>query len=102
MGCSTPGRHPLNPSRWNAVGLPVPSVDRICNGTEAGRNAGQQHRTKETKVPVGGGGHLTAGWLPVWLGLTSFAVPKVRGEEKARAPLSPGIAADLPVLRLRG
>ena len=47
------------------------------------------------------GGHLTAGGLPVWLGLTSLAVPKVRAEEKARAPLSPGIAAGLPVLRWR-
>ena len=50
------------------------------------------------------GGHLTAGWFPARLGLTSLAVPKAprwRERPSKARPLTTGIVAGLPVLRLR-
>ena len=99
MGCnSRAGTHPTPPSGRRLPARAQAEGERSLEGTGARLRTGKRQRTKETKV-LWAGGATKARWLPVWLGLTSLAVPKVRAEEKARAPLSPGIAAGLPVLR---
>ena len=77
--------------------------ERSLDGTGAGQS--NQAGCNEPKVPgMEGGGHLTAGWFPARLGLTSLAVPKAprwRERPSKARPLTTGIVAGLPVLRLR-